>query len=264
MGAPASSSSGAAAAVTGVAGRKRAANTGRSSHGRRHGGSLCGHRRPQADRRARAAQPGHRGGGGLADERGRGRIAGPVAAFVRTRDRTRSGLAAGGVRTAVRLWTGRVSPALRPQRELGVAAVGVGRSAARNDPAAGAPRPTGGAGGLEASGSGGPAKRRRLSADGRHLRPASLGHAGSRAVVHGLAEEFAGHAQTDFGFSRTVFQNTAASSGEHSGRRGCRDDPRSGDGGGDRESGAPSCGRSGGHGSGRPATPSHPASDREH
>jgi hypothetical protein len=263
MGAPASASSGTAAAAAGIAGRQRATDAGGGGGGRRPGGSVCGHRRLQADCRARATRPGHGRRRGLADERGRGGVAGPVAAFVRTRDGARSRLASGGVRTALRLRTGRVSPALRPQRELGIAAVGAGGSAAGVDPTTGSTGPDTGAGGLEVSDSDSPAKHRRLSANGRHLRPAPLGHAGSRRVIHGLAQEFAGHAQTDPGFARVVFQNTAASPGERSGRSGRRVDPRSRDGGGDRESRAATYGRSRGHGSGRPATPGHPASDRE-
>jgi hypothetical protein len=50
------------------------------------GGPLRGHRRLQADRGAGAVGAGHSGSGGMADERGGGRAAGPLAAAKRTRD----------------------------------------------------------------------------------------------------------------------------------------------------------------------------------
>src|SRR5437867_5530700 len=54
---------------------------------------------------AGATGPGHSGSGGVADERVRGRAAGPLATLVGTGDRVRGGLAAGGVGAAFRLWT---------------------------------------------------------------------------------------------------------------------------------------------------------------
>src|ERR1039458_2616426 len=70
----------------------------------------------------------------MADERGRGSAAGPLAALIRTRDRAGGGLAIGGVGAALRLRARRVGAPVRPQRELGIAVAGAGRGSAGSDP----------------------------------------------------------------------------------------------------------------------------------
>src|SRR5881394_400863 len=50
--------------------------------------------------------PGHSGSGGVADERSRGGAAGPLTAFIRTRNCAGGGLAVGRVGTALRLRSG--------------------------------------------------------------------------------------------------------------------------------------------------------------
>ena len=153
------------------------ANAHRGGGGRRPGGPLRGHRRLQADRGAGATGPGHGGSSGMADERGRGSAAGPLAALIRTRDRAGGGLAAGGVGAAFRLRAGGVGAPVRPQRELGIATAGAGGGSAGSDPTAGARGQDSGAGGIEVSGAGGTPKPGGLPADGGDLRPASLRYA---------------------------------------------------------------------------------------
>ena len=91
-----------------------------------------------------------------------------------TRDRAGGGLAAERVGAAFRLQLGGAGTAVRPQRELGFAAAGVGGTIAGGHPAAGARGQDRGAGGDEVSGAGSAPKPGGLSADGRHLRGASL------------------------------------------------------------------------------------------
>src|SRR5438128_5287877 len=171
----------------------------------------------------------------MANERGRGRAAGPLTAFIRTRDRAGGGLAAGGVGAALRLRTRRVGAPVRSQRELGIAAAGAGGGSAGSDPATGARGQDSGAGGDEVSGAGGAPEPGGLPTDGRDLRPASLRYAGSRPTVWRLAQRFARDPPTDSGRSRAVFQNAAAGAGESSGRNRRGAVTRSGNGGGDCE-----------------------------
>src|ERR1019366_6152734 len=206
-GAPAGASCGAAAAVIGVVGRERPANAHRGGGGRRPGGPLCGDRRLQANRGAGATGAGHGGSGGVADERGCGRAAGPPAAPVRTRDGAGGGRGIGGV------WGG-------------------GR--AETDQAAGTRGEDPGTGGDEVSGASGTPKPGGLPADGRHLRRTPLRYAPSRPTVCGVAQGVVGGPQTHSGRSRAVFQNATASAGE-SGRDRRRTVTRFGNGGGDCE-----------------------------
>jgi hypothetical protein len=173
-------------------------------------------------------------------------------------------MAVGRVTAAVRLWARRVSPPVRSERQLGIAAVGAGRGAAGSDPAAGARRQAAGPGSPEVSGAGGAAKSGRLPANGRDLRRASLRYAGSGPDVHGVAQEFAGPAETHSGCSRAVLQNTAPSPGKSSNRGRGRPDPRSGDGGGDRQPGTTASGGSHGDRSGWSATRGGATSARAH
>src|SRR5580700_8577369 len=141
----------------------------------------------------------------MADERGRGRGAGPLATAERARDGVGSGLAAGGVGAALRLRAGRVGAPVRSQRELGVAAAGTGGTSAGSHSAAGARRQGGGAGSHEVPGASGSPKPGGLPADGGDLRPTSLRFAGSRPTVWRVAQRLARDPQTDSGGSRTVF-----------------------------------------------------------
>src|SRR5579872_4847429 len=125
MGAPASPSSPTAAAAVGLAGRVGTADTHRGG-GRQPARRIFGHRRLQAHCGSSATGPGHRGSGGLADERGRGTAPGPFAAPFGTGDRTGTGVAAGGVRAALWIRTGGTGAPVRSKRELGIAPGGAG------------------------------------------------------------------------------------------------------------------------------------------
>ena len=231
-----------------------------SRRGRR--GPLRCDRRLQADHRARATGAGHSGSGGVADERSGGRAAGPLATVIRTRDRAGGGLAVGRDGAALRLQPGGTGAAVRSQRELGVAAVGAGGSAAGSDPAASAGRQDRGAGGHEVSGSGGAAKPGGLPAHGSHFRRASLRDARSRPIVWSLAPGIGCDAQTDSGRSGAVFQNAEA--GENPAGDCGRTDPRSGDGYRDCESGPSADRRRGGGRTRSCATRRRTAADRAH
>lgn len=239
MGATAGAASGAATAAAGLAGGSRPANAHRGGGGRRSAESVRGHRWLQADRGAGATGAGHGGSGGVAAERGRGGIAGPLAALLRTGDGAGSGLAVGGVGTALRLRAGGVSPPLRPQRELGVAAAGAGGGSAGGDSGAGAAGADPGAGGAEVPRAGSAPEPGRLPADVRHFRPAPLGGARSRPSVRRLAPGFARGPQTAAGGAGAVLQNAAAP------EQSCpyRTAARPGDGGRDRESRPAAAGR---------------------
>src|SRR5579864_16893 len=113
----------------------------------------------------------------MADERGRGSAAGPLAAFIRTRNRSGGWLVTGGVGAALRLRARRVSAPVRPQCELGIAATGAGGGSAGSDPTAGARGQDPGTSGVEVSGAGGTPKPGGLPADGGDLRSASLRYA---------------------------------------------------------------------------------------
>lgn len=200
----------------------------------------------------------------MADERGRGRTVGPLAAFIRTGERTGSRLAAGGDGAAFRLRTGGVGAPVRSQRELGIAAAGAGGASAGGHPAADTRGQDRGAGSHEVSGAGGAPKLGGLPADGGDLRPAPLRYAGSRSTVWGLAQRHPCDPQTHSGGSWAVLQNPAA--GESLGPRGHparrRVDPRSGDGGRDYEPRSSATGRRSGPGAGSRASRCGPPADR--
>ena len=223
LGASWRASCGAAAAVVGVAGGGRPTNAYRGGGGRRPGGPLRGHRRLQADRSTGATGAGYGGGHSVAPERSGGRGARPLAAIVRTRNRVGGGLAAAGVGAALRLQPGGVGAAVRSQREMGIAAAGVGGAFAGGHPATGARGPDRGAAGDEISRAGGAAKPGGLPAHGGHFRCASLPHARSWRTVCRLAAGIGCHPPTHSGRSRAVFQNAEA--GEASSRAGGRTDP---------------------------------------
>jgi hypothetical protein len=258
MGAPAGVPSGAAAAAAGLAGGIRPTNAHRGGGGRRAAEPLRGHRWLQADRGAGATGAGHGGSGGVGAERGCGGIAGPLVALLRTGDGAGSGLAVGGVGAALRLRAGRVGPALRPQRELGIAAAGAGGGSAGSGTGAGAAGTDPGAGSHEVPGAGGAPESGRLPADGRHLRPAPLGGARSRPTVRRLAQGLARGPQTASGGAGTVLQNATAAEPASA----CRTAARSGDGGRNRESRPAATGRR--RRLGCPAARKCAAADRSH
>ena len=251
MGTPASSPSATAAAAVSFAGGVGAADAHRSDSRCWSARSLPGHRRLQAHSCTPATGAGHGGSGGLAAERSRGSTAGSFAAPVRPGDRTRTGVAAGGVRAALRIRTGGTGTAVRSERELGVAPSGAGRTVTGSDPTAS----TGGqdlrARGDEVSSAGGPHQPGGLRADGRDLRTASLRIATSRAVVCRLAQWLGCDPQTHPRCTRSVLQNAAANRNESpsgGGHHGVV--ARSGDGGGDCEPRSSPAGRRGGDGDG--------------
>ena len=198
----------------------------------------------------------------MANERSRGRAIGSFAAFIRTRERVGGGVAAGRVGAAFRLQPGRVSAAVRSQRELGFPATGAGRAFAGRDPAAGTRRPDRGAGGHEVSGAGGAAKSGRLPAHGGDLRRSPLRYARSRPAICRLATRIGYDPPTHSGGSRAVFQNAEAGAGP--GWAGCRTDPRSRDGERGGESRPSAAGWRGGGGVGWGATRRGAAADRAH
>ena len=183
LGAFARAPSGAAAAAVDVSGGMRAANAYRRGGCGKPGGPLRSDRWLQADRGAGATGAGHGGSGGVADERGGGRTAGPHAAIERARDRAGSGLAASGIGAAFWLQPGRVGAAVRSQRDMGFAAAGTGGTVAGSDPAAGARGQDCGAGGHEISGACGAAELGGLPAHGGHFGRASLRYARSGPTV---------------------------------------------------------------------------------
>ncbi len=262
MGAPASPPSTTAAAAVSVAGRIGTADTHRGG-GCRPARPLPGHRRLQAHCGAPTTGPGHRGSGGLADERGRRTAPGPFAAPVGTGNRAGAGVAAGGVRAALRIRTGRTGAPVRSERELGVAPTGTGRTVTGNDPTASAGGKDRRSRGDEVSGAGGAHQPGRLRADGRSLRTVSLRIAASRTVVCRLAQWLGGDPQTHPRCTGSVLQNAAASGaesssdGRHSGVVA-----RSGDGSGDCEPRSSPTGRRGGDRDGHCATRSGAAADR--
>jgi hypothetical protein len=200
----------------------------------------------------------------MADERGGGRGAGPFATAERARDCTGSGLAAGRVGAAFRLRARCIGAPVRSQREVGIAAAGIGGTAAGSDPAAGARRQGGGAGSHEVPGASGPPKPGGLPADGGDLRPASLRYPRSRPTVCRLAPRFGRDPQAHSGCSGLVFQGATTDAGESSGRHRCRTVTRSGEGGGDCEPRPSATGGGGGYGGGSAAIESRAVSDRAH
>jgi hypothetical protein len=202
--------SGPAAPAAGVAGHFGSADAHRGRGGRRSGGSLPGDRRLPADRRPRTVGAGHGGSGGMADERGRGAAVGRFAALDGTSERAGARLVIGRDGAAFRLWTRRTGAAVRSQRELGIAAPGIGGTAAGGDSATRAGGQSLGAGGHEVPGAGGAHQPGRLRADGRGIRSAPLRYAGSRATLRRLAGRLAVGARAAARLAGAVFQNAAA------------------------------------------------------
>src|SRR5258708_16253755 len=133
----------------------------------------------------------------------------------------RTRLAVGGNGTKFRVWVRGVGASLRPQRELGVAAVGLGGVVAGKHPAASAGRKAGGATGHEVSGAGGACQPRRLRAHGVRLRAAALQYAGSGTTLRRLAGGLARGPRAHLGRAGTVFENATAGTAQSArGRRG--------------------------------------------
>src|ERR1022692_4185277 len=162
--------------------------------------------------------------------------------------------------SALGLLTGGVGAALRPQRELGVAALGVGRVAAGKHPAAGARGSDRGATGDQVSGAGSARQPGAVRANGRRFRPAPLRHAASRTTLCRLAGRLARGPRAHLGRAGTVFENAAAATVRQAGRGGCG--ARTGDGGGHPASRRPAARRSPA-GDGPPATGTSTTSDRK-
>ena len=182
----------------------------------------------------------------MADERSLGCAAGSVAASFRTRDRSGSGMAAGGDGAAIRLQPGGVGAAVRSQRELGITATGIGRAFARGDSAASAHRQDRRSSGDEVPGAGGTKESGGLPAHGRDLRRASLRCTRSRVAVCGVAPGNGRDPSTHSRRSSAVFQNAAA--GGDSNQASRRSDPRPGDGSSDPGPRPSAAGRRGGVG----------------
>jgi hypothetical protein len=198
----------------------------------------------------------------MADERSSRRAAGSFAAPFRTRDRAGSGLVAGRDGAAFRLQLGGVGAAVRSQRELGVAAAGVGGALTGGHPAAGARGQDCGPGGDEVFGAGGATEPGGLPAHGGDLGRASLRYARSRPTVCRLAARIGRDPETHSGRSGAVFQNATAGAREDSSGNRRRTDPRSGDDYGDCEPRPSAAGRRGRPGTGSPAAGSGAAADR--
>ena len=173
---------------------------------------------------------------------------------------TRTRLAVGGDGTKFWLWAGGVGASLRPQRELGVAAVGLGGIVAGKHPAASAGRKAGGATGDEVSGSGGARQPRRLRAHGVRLGAAALQHARSGTTLRRLAAGLARGPRACAGRAGTVFENAAAGAGQSAG--GGRSGARPGNGGGHSASHRPTT-RRGLAGDGRPPSGTGATPDRK-
>src|ERR1039457_1979697 len=120
--------------------------------------------------------------------------------------------------------------ALRPQRELGVATLGIGATAARKHPAAVARGSDRGATGHEVPRPSGARQRGAVRANGRRFRPAPLRHAPSRTTLCRLAGRLARGPRAHLGRAGTVFENAAAAAVRQTGRGG--PGARTGDGGG--------------------------------
>jgi hypothetical protein len=158
------------------------------------------------------------------------------------------------------LLAGGVGAPLRPQRQLGVAALGAGRVAAGSHPAASARRQDRRATGHEVSGAGGARQPGAVRANGRRLRPAPLRHAASRTTLCRLAGRLARGPRAHPGRAGTVFENAAAAAGHQAGRGGSG--ARTGDGGCHPASRRPAARRSPA-GDGWPATGTSATSDRK-
>ena len=156
----------------------------------------------------------------MGDERSRSPAVGAVVAPQSTGERAGTRLAVDGDGATLQLLAGRVGAALRPQRDLGIAAPGAGGSAAGSNPAAGARRQAGCATGDEVSGAGGARQRGGLRADGRRLHQALLCHAASRATLCRLAGRHARSSRARPRRAGTVFENAAATA-SHQSRAGC-------------------------------------------
>ncbi len=154
----------------------------------------------------------------------------------------RTRLAVGGDGTKFRLRVRGVGASLRPQRELGVAAVGLGGVVAGKHPAASAGRKAGGATGHEVSGAGGACQPRRLRAHGVRLGAAALQCAGSGTTLRRLAGGLARGPRAHLGRAGTVFENATAGTGQSAG--GGRSGARPGNGAGHSTSHRPATGGS--------------------
>jgi hypothetical protein len=143
--------------------------------------------------------------------------------------RARTRLVTGGDGATLWLLTRRTGAPLRPQRELGIAALGVGRVTTGSDSAASARRSAGRTTGDEVSGADSASQRGGLRADGRCFHSAPLRHTASRATLRGLAGRRAHGARTHPCRAGPILENAAAGAGRQAGRGGSR--ARTGDGG---------------------------------
>src|ERR1039457_6329590 len=150
--------------------------------------------------------------------------------------------------------------ALRPQRELGVATLGIGGTAAGKHPAAGARGSDRGATGHEVPRPSGARQRGAVRANGRRFRPAPLRHARSRTTLCRLAGRLARGPRAHLGRAGTVFENAAAAAVRQTGRGG--PGARTGDGGGHPASRRQAARRSPA-GDGPPATGTSATPDRK-
>ena len=105
------------------------------------------------------------------DERSRSSVAGPHVAQQSTRKRAGTRLAVAGDGATFWLLAGAVGAPLRPQHELGFAAIGASRVVAGIHPAASVRSNAGRATGDEVSGAGGASQRGRRRADGCRFHP---------------------------------------------------------------------------------------------
>ena len=197
---------------------------------------------------------------GLGDERSRSSAAVAVATLQPPGKRAGTRLAVVGNGATLWVLAGGVGAPVRPQRELGVAALGAGRVAAGNDPAASTRRKAGRATGHEVSGAGGASQRGGLHADGCRFRAAPLRYAASGATLCRLARGLARGPRAYPRRAGTVFKNAAAAAIDPAGRG--RTGARSGDGGGPPASSGPAAGRSPA-GDGWPATGTSATPDRK-
>ena len=161
---------------------------------------------------------------------------------------------------ALGLLAGGSGAPLRPQRELGVAALGIGGTAALSHPAASARGSDRGATGHEVSGAGSARQRGAVRANGRRFRPAPLRYTAGRTTLCRLAGRLARGSRAHPGRAGTVFENAAAAAVHQAGRGGSRS--RTGDGGGHPASRRPAARRSPA-GDGWPATGTSATPDRK-
>lgn len=149
---------------------------------------MPGHRRPQTHRRARATGPRYGRRRRLGNERSRRAIAVAFHALQPAGKRAGTRLAVVGNGTALPLLTRRTGAPFRPQRELGFAPPGAGRSVAGSGPTTRARRQDRRASGDEASGAGGARRCERLPASGHHPHRTTLRFTRRPATLCGLAQ----------------------------------------------------------------------------